>query len=319
MSTPTAEIEVDLDAASQQAPENATQQAREPKNGSKKEEILVDAPEKTPVKAEKSGISTEEGIEKLRKELADETVRRQTAEAAAREAAHGEAVAKTEVQKTQLDQIKGAIEQSTQQLDVLESRLEGAYAAQDFKLTAKIQRQMSEISGRLGQLEAGKIALEKAPKPVPRTPDDPVEKLCSGLSPQSASWVRAHPEFARDQTKYRQMIAAHELAVARGHKSDTDGYFKDIEKTLDLAVSSASATSLIETPETDEDPMAQAAQPAAKTPTVAPVSRGNGQANRVRLTADEREMARMMFPDSKDPDREYAQNKFALQREGKLQ
>ena len=87
-----------------------------------------------------------------------------------------------------------------------------------------------------------------------------------------------------------------------------------------------------ETPPDDdggEDEAAAAAAAARKptpqrrsSPPAAPVSRsgsGNGsRPNVVTLSSDEREMAKLMFPDSKNPEVDYAKNKLLLQREGKL-
>jgi hypothetical protein len=211
----------------------------------------------------------------------------------------------------------------TQANDTLEAQYADAMAAQDFKAAAKAQRQMSDNSAKLAQLEAGKNALEKAPKPTPRAPVDPVESFASTLSPASASWVRAHPEYVRDPNKNRKMIAAHNIALADGATADTPEYFKSIEETLKIAPIIAKPR---EEPTEQDDPMADAARPAnggRQAAPAAPVTRSptNGSGQRpgtIRLTPDQREMARNMFPDSKDPDKEYALNLMELRKEGRL-
>jgi hypothetical protein len=314
MTTPTDEISVDLEAADAKAAEKAA------KNGGGND-TKVDAPEvkvekvaaETPA-AEKTALSTDEGLEKLKKQLEDERTGRLAAEQRANDASRAEAAARGEVQTSQLDLVKGAIERLTESSDMLESQYADAAAAGDWKAAAKVQRQMADNASKLTQLEAGKKALESAPKPVPRAPSDPVEQFASALSPASATWVRAHPEFVRDPHKNRQMIAAHELALARGHKADTPEYFASVEKTLDITAPAV----------TKVDPEADAGADAAQVvggrgaPAAAPVSRSNGshgnRPNVVRLTPQEVEMAEMMGMTVED----YARNKVALKREGKL-
>ena len=279
-------------------------------------------------------LTPEQGIEKLQRQLKDERTAREAADSAraaaetrAQESARAEAEARGRVQSTEIDLVKNAIATVTQANDALESKYAEAMAAQDWPRAAKLQRQMGDNSANLAQLEAGKTQLERQPKPTPRAPVDPVEAFCAQLSAPSAAWVRAHPEFARDKHKNEQMIAAHQFAIARGHKADTDDYFKSIEKTLDLggapSVNGARPTPRDKVDEDDplaNDPSASVAVGGRQSaPAAAPVSRSangtNGsRPNVVRLTADEVEIAQNM---DMTPE-EYARNKVALKKEGKL-
>jgi hypothetical protein len=171
---------------------------------------------------------------------------------------------------------------------------------------------MSANSAKLLQLENGKAALEKAPKPQLRAPVDPVEQFVSRLTPQSASWVRAHPEFVRDAAKNRKMLAAHEMAMADGLQADTPAYFAAIEDTLKIRAADPVV-------EHTDDPTSEAAAPVRRPPpAAAPVTRAgtsNGKrANVVTLTPAEVEIAEMM----KMTPQEYAVQKSALIKEGKL-
>jgi hypothetical protein len=316
MSTPTEEITLDiaaLDAAAGQTPDKQPPAA----------DIQVETAQEPTPEPKKTEIPTEEGVEKLRKQLETERAARLAAESHAREAAQGEVEARQTAQTSQLDLVKSAIDRVTQANDTLEAQYADAMAAQDFKAAAKAQRQMSDNSAKLAQLEAGKNALEKAPKPTPRAPVDPVESFASTLSPASASWVRAHPEYVRDPNKNRKMLAAHNIALADGATADTPEYFKSIEETLKIAPIIAKPR---EEPTEHDDPMADAARPAnggRQAAPAAPVTRSptNGSGQRpgtIRLTPDQREMARNMFPDSKDPDKEYALNLMELRKEGRL-
>lgn len=317
MSTPTDEIAIDLEAADAKA---AAEAAKKGANGAAGDsnaaatDIDVVNDDAQPAKVEKTAVSPEEGLEKLKKQLEDERTGRLAAEQRANDASRGEAAARGEVQTSQLDLVKGAIERLTESSDTLEAQYAEAFTAQDGKAVAKIQRQMADNAAKLTQLEAGKKALESAPKPVPRAALDPLEQFVGQLSPASATWVRAHPEFVRDSHKNRQMIAAHELALARGLKADSPEYFASVEKTLDIAAPVVAKT------ETETDATADAAQVAGgrAAPAAAPVSRSNGahgnRPNVVKLTAQEVEMAGIMGMTAE----EYARNKVALKKEGKL-
>jgi hypothetical protein len=321
MSTPTEEITVDIDAADAEAARKAAEASKKTANGADIPEIELESVAPEPARPTKTELTPTEGIAKLQKQLNEEKAARIAAENRAHEASQGEVAARTDVQKTQLDLVTSAIERVTAANDTLESQYADAMTAQDFKAAAKVQRQMSDNSAKLAQLEAGKSALEKAPKPTLRAAVDPVEQWISNIAPEfprSKEWVRAHPEFARDNHKQQQMIAAHQFALAKGLKADSDDYFKSIEKTLDITAT------VVHTDPPADDPMADAAKPVNGTgrqaAPAAPVSRsssGNGGGSRpnvVKLTPAEVEIAGNMGMTVE----EYARNKVALKKEGKL-
>jgi hypothetical protein len=331
MATATEEVTVDIEAldaaAAKKAEKQSEKAAAEPK-------VIVD-PEVTAKNGAADALTPEQGIEKLQKQLKDERAAREAADSArasaetrAREASKAEAEARGRVQTTELDLVKNAIATVTQANDALESKYAESMAAQDWAGAAKLQRQMGDNSAKLAQLEAGKTHLERQPKPTARVPVDAVEQYISTIGPEyprSREWLRAHPEFIRDENKNQQMIAAHQLATARGYKADTDDYFRSVEKTLDLtaaATTNGAGNGVAHAGETDPlaDPSAAAATGGRQTaPAAAPVSRsgtaGNGsRSNVVRLSADEVEVAQNMGMTVE----EYARNKMALKKEGKL-
>ena len=276
----------------------------------KEAEIEVVKAEDVPVKA-KPELPPE--VRELKFQLEQEKLARAEAEKRARMASEREYVAKNEVTDTNLSLINNAISSTQQETGYLKAGYREAMATGDYDRAAEIQQRMSDNAARLLQLENGKDALERQAKQVApqyQQPMDPVEALAAQLSPRSAAWVRANPQFATDQRLFQKMIAAHNLALADGLQPDTDDYFATVEETL-----------RIRRPEpTYEDPMAQSATVTQKraAPPAAPVSRGgNGTGsnpNRVTLSAAEREMAQMMGMTNQ----EYAQNKLSLQKEGKL-
>jgi hypothetical protein len=302
MATTAEEIKIDLD-------ELDRKKALEVKKNDKDEPVEVVKVESDDKPIVKTVLKPEEGLEKLKKQLEEEKIGRANAEQHAREASEAELRAKTEVHGTQLDLLTSAIASRTQSNVELKQKFADALAAQDFNAAAEANSEMNANLAEIQSFKNAKQQLEKAPKPIVRAPADRVDEFVSKLSPQSASWVRAHPEFVRDTQKNRQMLAAHEIALARGYAADSDEYFHSIEKTLDIGQVEIEI----------DDPMKDAARPRKPAPAAAPVSRsgnGNGsRANVVTLSPQEVEAAGMM----KMTPEEYARNKVALKREGRLQ
>ena len=73
-------------------------------------------------------------------------------------------------------------------------------------------REMAANEAKALQLENGKQSLKETPRSAPR-PLDPVEAFATQLSPRSAAWVRAHPEYATNPKLTQKMIAAHNMAL----------------------------------------------------------------------------------------------------------
>jgi hypothetical protein len=257
-------------------------------------------------------ITPDEGIAELKAQLEQEKQRRIEMEARLHQQTNVAAKATAEKEETEIQLVANAIDTLNRDNDILKSGYEQAMRMGDFGRAAEIQQEMGSNSAKLLQLNNGLEAMKAKPKvqPVAPPPVDPVEAFASRLSPRSAQWVRDNPDFVRDPRLNRKMIAAHELAVSDGIAPDTDAYFDAIEKTLgvkaraDASQEEATASS------------AKVVQRRDAAPAAAPVSRGTpSRSNAVRLTAAEREMADMMGMKHED----YARNKLALQKEGKLQ
>lgn len=283
------------------------------------EEIKVEKAEEPESKADdvpKTEISAEEGIRELKFKLEEERLARQEAERRMKQAAEQADQAKSEVDDTNIRLIDSAIETVKGNQLTLKRSYAEALARGDHDEAADIQVQLSEIALQKMQLEQGKNAYEtkmKEAKQAPPVNNDPVEMLASQLSSRSADWVRSHPEYARNPTLYQKMLAAHNLAMADGLTADTDEYFSSIEDTLKIrprqpVQQEESALSSAATP------VKQRAAPPAAPVSRTPTTNSGTRPNVIRLTAAEREMADMMGM----TDQEYARNKAALIKEGKL-
>ena len=256
-------------------------------------------------------VTPEEGIEDLKRKLQLSEAARLEAETRERAASERAQRASGQVEDTNLTLVKSGIERVNRDREVLKANYATAMANGDFTEAANIQEQMSDAAVHLQRLTEGKEAMEaqaKVPKPQP-VAGDPVEALAKQLTPRSAAWVRAHPEYARDNRLYQKMLAAHNLVVSDGYEPDSDDYFNNVE-TL-LGVKLPGETPLVDTPMSE-------ASTATKTrtapPPAAPAQRGGARSNVVRLTADELEVASMM---GMAPE-EYAKNKAELKAAGRL-
>jgi hypothetical protein len=278
-------------------------------------EIVVETSTEDDTGNEKPVVSAEDGIEELRRRLDEERLARAEAEKRARDAANQAQAARQEVDNSNLALVRTAIDTVKRENEILKQNYKDALANNDFDAAAEYQEAMSDARAKLLQLENGMQAMEaQAKQPVrPVQHADPVEQLASQLSGPSAQWVRAHPEYARNPRLTQKMIAAHNLVTADGIASDTPEYFASVERVLGISAAPAQAVE-------QESALSAASAPSQRrsAPAAAPVSRSGTatgtRPNVVRLSSEEREMASMM---GMSPE-EYARNKVALKREGKI-
>lgn len=266
-------------------------------------------------------VSPEEGVEALKERLKRSEEALEFERKQSRELAVKSSRAENEVQNSNLELIKGALQSVNQESKLLKQQYADALRDGRFEDAAQIQEGIALNTAKFLQLENGRVALEeelkKPPRPVIATPSDPVEKLAAQLSPKSAAWVRSHPEYATDNRKYTRMISAHNIAIAEGYVADTPEYFQFVEN--ELGINRKPVRRADDDDEGSELSSAAAAKGGRNAPPVAPTSNaGSSQVgnrgNSARLTSDEKEVAKMMGISEE----EYAKNKASLKREGRL-
>ena len=274
------------------------------------EEVVITVEVEDEPAVEKAAIPPEDGIAELRRQLEEERTARQNAERAAYDAKRDAHQARNNEDETNVQLVSNAIDTLRRDDEILKQNYQYAMSQGNFSAAADIQQEMSGNAAKLLQLSNGLEAMKARPKtPEPRqAPSDPVEAFAAQLSPKSADWVRKHPEYVKDAKLNRKMIAAHELAMADGMPVDSAEYFSAIEETLKIKAAPPQT-------DTSDEYAAKVTQRRDAAPAAAPVSRGGStRTNVVRLSAAEREMADMMGMKPED----YAKNKMALQKEGKL-
>lgn len=274
------------------------------------DQVVLDDAADTEVQVEDgSNTPVDDAIADLRRQLERERAARLEADRRAQAAIAEVSSARNDVEDSNLRLIETAIDTVERDNGILKAEYQRALATQDFSRAAEITEAMQQNTVKLQQLQNGRDALKSKPReviPAPRSAD-PVEVFASQLTPQSADWVRAHPEYVRDQRLNRRMIAAHELAVTEGIQPDTPEYFETIERTLGIRKRQQAGN--------PDDTAAKVVRQRDSAPAAAPVSRETGtRSNVVRLTPAEREIAELsgLTPE------QYAKQKLALQREGKI-
>lgn len=250
-------------------------------------------------------VEPEEGIEKLRAQLAAERARGDASETAlaaersrAADAARTATSAQATVHAQNLATVKTAMDRVKEKGEQLEQAYAEHAAAGDWSNAAKVQREMARGEATLLELDKTLHNLEKAPARPAET--DRVEQLAGQMPPKSAAWVRAHPDFVRDNNKYAQMLAAHNLAIGRGHTAESDAYFSTVETLLGLRDAAPARTEAVPAAaggSEDDVAATQAAGGRSVSPAAPPVTRqgapGAPRPGSIRLTPAQREAAEL--------------------------
>jgi hypothetical protein len=269
-----------------------------------------DAAVEEPSKSSNSAEDPSSAIEALRAKLKEAETRARDAEERARSESMRARKAFDEVEDTNIHLVNNAIESVRSENSNLKTKMKSALAIGDHDAVADLQEKMSLNSAKLLQLENGLEAMRAQPRQPVQQNTDVLEDFKSKVSRRSAEWAEANPEFIRNPRLFQKVIAAHNLVTADGIQADSDEYFERVESVLGIQRGSEDAPMAPSAPR-------RASAPAAAPPS-APPSRSSGgpsgNPNTVRLSAAERDAARTFGM----TDKEYAQHKLALQKEGRL-
>lgn len=249
-------------------------------------------------------------IQELRKKIQEAEARAKEAEDRARNESMRAKKALDEVEDTNIQLVNNAIESVKADNASLKVKMRSALAVGDHEVVADIQEAMSLNSAKLLQLENGLEAMRAQVRKPPQ-PVDVLDDFKSKVSRRSAEWAEANPEYIRNPRLFQKVVAAHNLVTADGVAPDTDEYFSKVESILGIG------RPVEEAPAPQSAPRRAPASPAAAPPS-APPSRSSvttgSKPNVVRLSSEEREAARQFGM----TDKEYANAKLALQKEGRL-
>lgn len=279
----------------------------------------------------------EEQLAEAKATLAGERTARLEAEARARDAGGRVVQSEAEVRQSHITTMNSALEVLTQQREGLKASYSAAMAAGDFDKAAEINDASLEVISKINEIARGKIMAEAAAKEPPartagRTAPanaSPLEKKLAewDLKPKSEAWVRAHPEYALDPDMTMRMIGAHNIAISKGLESESDGYFKFVERYLEMAAKDNVGTTNgdaaggkgADVIVSDAGKTVQARQSGTAErdvqPSPAPASRGSANTRTVRLTPEQQDAAKI----SGLTNEEYARNLLAEKDRNKQQ
>lgn len=249
-------------------------------------------------------------IQELRKKIQEAEARAKEAEDRARNESLRAKKALDEVEDTNIQLVNNAIDSVKADNASLKAKMRSALAIGDHEVVADVQEAMSLNSAKLLQLENGLEAMRAQVRNPPRQADI-LDDFKSKVSRKSAEWADANPEYIRNPRLFQKVVAAHNLVTADGVAPDTDEYFSKVESILGIGRQEE------ETPAPQSAPRRAPASPAAAPPSAPPsrsATTGGSKPNTVRLSSEEREAARQFGM----TDKEYANAKLALQKEGRL-
>lgn len=251
-------------------------------------------------------------IKKLEKTLKKERKAREKAERKAEVAQHHIRTAYVDKSESDKQLVASAIDRLKTDNEILTASYAEAMQVGDYDKAAKIQANIAQNSTKLVQMENGYQAMQQAPVNIPdfKEPksDDVFDQIVNSVSKESARWLKANRDNLDSDKQIRRMFRAHEDAIDEGIRADTPAYFRFIEDRLGIGSKNQQRE--------QESIMSAASKPVKNAPPPpAPVERhSNTRSNVVRLSRAEAETAAALGMTEK----EYAMNKLALQKAGRL-
>lgn len=259
-------------------------------------------------------VSLKARLEAATKAAEEEKQRRIEAERRAHENAAKAREADVHVVENQVSAVANAIAKAKSDGDAAKAAHVAALESGDYAKAADAAEAMATIKARLAQLEDGRAALdervvlvrEAAKQPVEppvddKAPADPVERYIAQFGPREQEWLRKHPECVTDDELNAKVLWADKAAKKAGVKPGTDDYFAFLDKQMGYAEADREADEggedevVVETaapkPKAAPAPSKRVAAPVSRSE---PFQRGDDGKYRVRLTAEQREMAEAM-------------------------
>ena len=280
-------------------------------------EVVID--EKM-AKSAPSPDDTEIALNQLRHQLDAERLARYQAEQHALAASQAAHQATSKKADTEVQMVKSAIKTLKRDNKMLRDAYQQALQVGDANEASKINEKMMELKGNLRDLEKGYSPLKKearqakettriVPQPVapPQSSHSQLDQIINSVTPRSAAWLKSNRDAIQDQRTINKMFRAHEDAVEDGIEPDSDAYFRFIEGRLGMG----------QQQQQSESPYSHAAKASERSvsPPAAPVNGSyNSRPGTVTLTRAEADMAASLGMTPK----QYAEEKIALQKEGRL-
>ena len=204
---------------------------------------------------------------------------------------------RNEAQESQYDSVVSALSAANAEAEKAQLDIENALASGDFRAQAEATRRLTKAENNISKLEDGKYEIENRVResknvkaePVQKVaPNDPVEN--STLPPVAKNWLRAHPEYMNDPRKNTKLQALHWDVIDEGHEQFSPAYFESVERHLGLR---ESAPVPVAVQQRQPDPQQRTSLVSAPVSREAPTGSSTRTASQVRLTANQREAAKL--------------------------
>jgi hypothetical protein len=251
--------------------------------------------------ADEDGVSQEEGIADLRKSIEDqkrmieeERQRRIEAEQAAYQARVQAASNDQQLKASHYHEVQSRIAFAAERERALMADWTDAKSMGDYAREAEVQKALIQNSNDMRVLEQAKGKLESMLRqPVQPVPEPMVSiaetwaRQCGNSS--DAAWLRSHEDKIRDDRTVNRVRAYHDEALESGYQQSTPEYYRYIEERAGWR-----RPSRRDEDDEDGDASSYAAKPRRSAPPPsAPVSRGGDRKGTFRLSAEQREIAKM--------------------------
>lgn len=226
--------------------------------------------------------------------------------------------------------VSTALAATEREITSLKDEMKNAFEAADYGKAADISSRLGELAAEARDLSRGKEEYERtrterlnesvrpaAPQIVASTAAERSvlselgvpsrDAFLATRSPQTADWLRQHPEFFTDPAAFKRISGADTLAQGRGIRPDTPEYFDFIGKE------SMSDTRGADRRATEREPPAGAAPPSreGRGPTGRPAGTKSGD---VYVTQEQKQAAQWLGIDPA----EYARSEADLRARGEI-
>lgn len=198
---------------------------------------------------------------------------------------------------SRLESINNGLAAADAEIEEAKHAFRMASVEQDIDAQIAAQERLAEAKANKVNLTNGKSALERAIaaeqeriKVQQQNPQPQGDALDRTSLPQTAkNWLRAHPDYMTDPRKNAKIQSLHWDVLDEGHEAFSQGYYESLE--VHLGLRSPPRQEVAE--EEEEAPQPRRSVVSAPVSREAPSASGNRSSAPVRLTAAQREAAKL--------------------------
>lgn len=199
---------------------------------------------------------------------------------------------------SRLDSIKSGLATAEAEIEEAKNAFRMASIEQDIDAQVSAQERLAQANANKVNLLNGKSALEraiqteqdrlKAQQQVQQQQPQGDALDRTNLPQTAKNWLRAHPDYMTDQRKNAKIQSLHWDVVDEGHAPFSDTYYESLEQHLGMRAKPRQIAS--EDDPEDEPRRVNVSAPVSRE---IPTSSGNRSTGTIRLTAAQREAAKM--------------------------